>query len=96
MNQKMLSTRTVLKAALSLRDALNLDNSSHALMPLLEDLISEYKIQYNNFKHTEHEPSIVYQIYGKKTSELTPDEGRAYRALLKRQRDARKRAMRDK
>lgn len=96
MNQKMLSARTVLKAAMSLHEALKSDNSSHAMLPLLEDLISEYKIQYTNFKHTEHEPSIVYQIYGKKTSELTPDEGRAYRALLKRQRDARKRMMRDK
>lgn len=96
MNQKMLTTRTVMKESQKLLKALKEDNPNHILIPTIEDLYTEYESQYENYKHISHEPSMVYQLYGKKTSELTPDEGRAYRALLKRQRYARKREMRGK
>lgn len=96
MNQKMLTARTVMKESQRLLKALKEDNPNHVIIPAVECLYTEYESQYKNYKHIEHNPSMVYQLYGKKTSELTPEEGRAYRALLKRQRDAKRRAMRGK
>jgi len=94
MNQKMLKTRTVAKLANKLLIALKEDDPNSKEIPIIEALAANYDTQYKSFKQIEHEPSVVYQLYGKKTVELTPEENRAYKALLKRQRDARRRELR--
>ena len=94
MNKKMLKARTILKYSQALLEVLKETEPDCAAIPVIESLIDWSKTEYLSLKQVEHSPSVVYQMYGKKTSQLTPEEDRAYKALLKRQRDARKRELR--
>lgn len=84
-----------MKQSESLLKTLKETEPNCAAIPVVESLFEWSKTEYLSLKQVEHTPSVVYQLYGKKTSQLTPDEDRAYKALLKRQRDAKKRELRN-
>lgn len=84
-----------MKQSQALLETLLKTDSRNPAIPVIKLLAETSEAQYKDLKQVEKEPSMVYQLYGKKTAELTPDEGRAYRALLKRQRDAKKRELRN-
>lgn len=89
----MLQHRTIAKHAEQLATSLK-GSEDEDLIKVLRDLQERHENEYLSMKQVEKEPTLVYQMFGKKTSELTPDEGRQYRAFLKRQRDAKKRELR--
>ena len=94
----MLHLRTVAKLSSQLIAEIDILKSDKAHYPeqlksQLKDLNAWAENEYQAFKQIEKSPTVVYQMFGKKTTELSPDEQRKYKALLKRQRDARKREL---
>lgn len=86
MNKQMLEARTVAKLANELLTNLKNAEPNHPAIPVIQVLYEDFDRQYKSMKQVEHAPSMVYQMFGKKTSELTPQEFKAYKAFLKRQR----------
>ena len=94
MNQQMFKYRTAFKLADQLSEIMIDIDPENKLISDLKAVSKIYKAEYQARKQVEKQPTTVYQMSGKKTSELSPDEFRAYKAFLKRQRDAKARNMR--
>lgn len=80
----MLQCRKIAQTAKSLRDLLKGTDEEKVLGQLLQDVSEKYENEYQSSKQIEKKPTLVYQMFGKKTTELTPEEARAYKAWLKR------------
>lgn len=81
----MLKHRTITQ--LSGKLLTHLDKTEEpSLFASLTELRDRHQNEYMSMKQIDKEPTVVYQMFGKKTSELTDDEFRQYKNFLKRMR----------
>lgn len=91
MDKRMLKARMIVQAIDKLTNELK-DESifTDQLKDLFGNLRERYKTEYNHFKQVEKAPTTVFQMFGKKVSDLTIDEFKEYKAFLKRARTRKK------